>query len=351
MSEDRLKLTTYFGESDRIDGRPLADRLCLLFAEREIEASAILRGIEGFGAHHRTHTELLLTMSEDLPVMSVAVDTRERIEAVLPEILALSWRGLVTVERARLLKGSVGGVAQTADLPSDLQEEAKLTVYLGRHQRIGSRPAFVAVCESLQRHGLHGATALLGVDGTWHGRRTRAGFLKANADVPMLVVSVGPGAAVAAALDELGDRLEQPLATLERVRVCRRDGQRLADLRSEPPHPAGEASEWWQKLTVHSGEGDRRDGHPLHRALVRRLRQERLAGATTLRGVWGFRDDEPPHGDRLLQLRRHTPAMTIVVDTPQRIAAVFPLVEELTAERGLVTVESVPRLVNQAESG
>ena len=345
MSEDCLKLTTYFGERDRTDGELLADRLLELYGSERIQTSAMLRGIEGFGRHHSTHTELLLSLSEDLPVLSVAVDTRERIEALLPQVLALKQRGLVTIERARLLVGALTQITASEDLPSELHDEAKLTVYLGRRERVGARAGFVTVCETLQRHGIHGATVLLAVDGTRHGVRARAGFFSHNADVPLMVISVGSGEAIAAAMAELQNLLPEPIATLERVRVCRRDGQALADpVTSVPPLPPG-VDQWWQKLTVHSGEHDRIDGHPLHRRLVRRLRQEQVAGATSLRGIWGFRDHEPPHGDRLLQLRRHTPVMTIVVDRPDRIAAVYPLIEELTARAGLVTLESVPSLI------
>jgi len=335
MSDDCLKLTTYFGERDRANGELLADELFELYGRERVRASAMLRGLEGFGRHHTAHTDLLLTLSEDLPIVSVAVDTRERIEAMLPAVLTIKHRGLITLERARF--------ATTTELPIELRDEAKLTVYVGRRERAQGAAAFVAVCDTLRRHGVHGATVLLGVDGTRRGQRARARFFGRNADVPMMVIAVGSGETVAAVLAELRQTLSDPLLTLERVRVCRRDGEALGEPRSEAPTALEPGiTEWWQKLTVHSSEDDRVDGHPLHRVLVRELRERRAAGATTLRGVWGFHDDLPPHGDRLLQARRHAPMMTIVVDTPQRMAELYPLIERITQDRGLVTLESVP---------
>ena len=82
----------------------------------------------------------------------------------------------------------------------------------------------------------------------------------------------------------------------------------------------------------------------MHRAIVSQLRSAGLSGATTQRGIWGFHGDHAPHGDRLLQLGRHVPAVTIVIDTPDRIAAAFSVIDELTTERGLVTSEIVPAL-------
>ena len=138
--------------------------------------------------------------------------------------------------------------------------------------------------------------------------------------------------------------------TLERVQVLRRDGRRLAELAALAP-VLDHDPVWAQKLTVHSSEDDRVDGHPLHRVLVQRLRAERLAGATTLRGVYGFHDDLPPRGDRFWQARRHAPVMTIAVDTAERIAGVYSVVEQVTSERGLVTVETVPVRVSPGAGG
>ena len=63
-----------------------------------------------------------------------------------------------------------------------------------------------------------------------------------------------------------------------------------------------------------------------------------------MRGIWGFHGDHAPHGDRLLALRRHVPVVTVVIDTPERIARSFEIIDELTAHRGLVTSEMVPAL-------
>ena len=72
MNHDCLKLTTYFGERDRTEHHLVADELLDLYERHEIQASVLLRGIEGFGAKHRLRTDRLLTLSEDLPVVSVA---------------------------------------------------------------------------------------------------------------------------------------------------------------------------------------------------------------------------------------------------------------------------------------
>ncbi len=336
MTADCLKLTSYFGERHRSGGAFTADALLELYGRHEIAASILLRGTEGFGLKHHLRTDRSLTLSEDLPLIAIAVDTWSRIETVLTQTIKLNRTGLVTLERARLL-------TEVADPGLPLDEAAKLTIYLGRQERVGRIPAFVAVCDLLQRRGLDGATALLGVDGTAHGRRERATFFSRNAEVPMMVIAVGPGPRIAALLPELGALLQHPLLTLERVRICKRDGVLLAP---PPELPGADDHDMalWHKLMIYTSEASQHHGKPIHRAIVRRLRSAGLSGATTQRGVWGFHGDHAPHGDRLLQLGRHVPAVTVVIDTPERISAAFSVIDELTSGRGLVTSEIIPAM-------
>ena len=77
------KLTSYFGERQRSGGAFVADALLELYGRHEIAASILLRGTEGFGLKHHLRTDRSLSLSEDLPLVAVAVDTRPRIEAVL----------------------------------------------------------------------------------------------------------------------------------------------------------------------------------------------------------------------------------------------------------------------------
>jgi PII-like signaling protein len=337
VTEDCLKLTIYFGESDRVGRHLLSDVLLELFAEAEVQAGVLLRATEGFGIKQQLHTQRLLTLSEDLPLVAVAVDRRARIETLLPKVQPLVEGGLITLERARIVAGEV----TKTELPEDLHEAAKLTVYLGRAEQAGGRPAYIAAVDLLRRHGVDGATVLLGVDGLIHSSRRRATFFSRNAEVPLMIIASGSGDAVQSVLAPLGHVLESPLLTLERVRVCKRDGMLLA----EPQHlpetdDAGLGV--WQKLMVHAAEDARHQGHALYLQLIRRLREEGADGATALRGIWGYSGTREPHGDRFFSLRRGVPVVTVVVDKPDPMRRWWRVIDEVTDEAGLVTSELVP---------
>jgi PII-like signaling protein len=346
VNEDCLKLTAYFAERDRIGSRFMGEALVEICERHGFATSVLLRGAEGFGRHRVLQSERLLTLSEDLPMVLVAVDTRQRIEAALPEVGRVTRHGLLTLERARMLTGRIGPV----DLPESGDEASKLTVYCGRYERVGDRPAFVAIVDLLRRHHGLSATVLLGVDGTVHGVRERARFFGANAQVPLMIIAVGSEAALSAAMLDVGGLLERPLLTLERVRVCKVDGRRLAD-----PHLVSGADDaglhTWVKLMIHADHDTRHGRHPVYVELVRRLRAARAGGATVLEGIWGYHGDRAPQGDKLLSIRRHVPTTTVVVDLPERTAQWFEIVDELTDKAGVVTSELVPAFRARGEWG
>lgn len=334
-----LKLTTYFGERARAGSQFLAEALLDMYDEHEVAASVLLRGIASFGPRHVIRSDESLTLSEDPPVALAAVDTEEVIGALIAEAVEMTPRGLITLERAHLLSGDLA----QAPLPDG--DAVKLTIYIGRRRRVNGQPGYYAVCDLLHQSGFAGATVFLGVDGTAHGHRRRAHFFSRNVDVPIMIIAIGTSAQVQQVLPGLEAVLYQPLVTVERVRVCKRDGQLLA---RPPALPAVDAHgrELRQKLMIYTSESSHYDGAPIHRALVRKLwESETVSGATVLRGIWGFHGDHKPHGDTLIQYGRQVPVTTIVVDTPEVIAGCFDLIDEVTGSHGLVTCEMVPALL------
>ena len=338
MNEPGIKLTTYFSERDRVGDRFLADALFDVYGHHQIHTSVLLRGVEGFGQHHQLQTDRLLTLSENLPAVSIAVDTRERIDHALPEVLSVTNHGLISLERAQLVSGDD---LLHLKLPDEQERAVKLTVYGGRAARSAGQAGYVAAIDRLRSAGAAGASVLLAVDGTLHGERQRARFFARNANVPLMLLAMGESANLSSALEPLGQLLEDPVATVERVQICKSDGVLVSEPHGVPERDRSGLA-IWQKLMVHAEEQAKVDGHPLYRVLVRRLREAGAAGATVLRGIRGFYANHEPFADRLLSLRRNVPVHVILVDTPGNIERWWPIVDETTREAGLVTSELVP---------
>ena len=106
MEHESLKLTTYFAERLRSGDRFVADALLDLYGESAVATSVVLRGIASFGPHHELRSDQSLSTSEDSPIAIAAVDRADKIAPLADRAVAMTTRGLVTLERARLLVGT-----------------------------------------------------------------------------------------------------------------------------------------------------------------------------------------------------------------------------------------------------
>jgi uncharacterized protein len=97
------RLTIYIGDSDKHGRKPLHLAIVELLHEESVSGATVLHGIEGYGSHKQIHTARILDLSGDLPVVIVAVDRPEKIEAVLPKLDEIIGEGLVTTEEARVV--------------------------------------------------------------------------------------------------------------------------------------------------------------------------------------------------------------------------------------------------------
>ena len=256
------------------------------------------------------------SLSEDLPVVSIAVDTRERIEGLLQRgpgdqaPRADHARACAPARRRPSGRARAGGARRGRGEADRLRRPP-------RADRRASR-AFAAICALLHRarHGRRDRPARRRRHARRRGASGRASSAR-NADVPLMIDRRRLGRARSRRCCPSSPALlEDPLMTLERVRVCKRDGELLRAPHELAQRDApGQAP--WQKLTVYSSQ--RRDARrssaaPGDRPPPARLGRRRRDRACA--GVWGFHGEHAPHGDRLLQLRRHVPVVTVAIDTP-----------------------------------
>jgi PII-like signaling protein len=104
-------LRVFIGESDRWHQIPLYEAIVLKARELHMAGATVLRGPMGFGANSRMHTVKILRLSEDLPIIIEIVDSREKIDQLLPHIDRMVTEGLVTLEEVRVLKYRGNGPA------------------------------------------------------------------------------------------------------------------------------------------------------------------------------------------------------------------------------------------------
>ena len=103
MTGERTLMRIHIGERDKHQGKPLYEAIVHLLRSRGFAGATVLRGIMGFGANAGIHTEKVLRLSLDLPIVVETVETEEKIQAVLPELDRMIGGGLITLERARVI--------------------------------------------------------------------------------------------------------------------------------------------------------------------------------------------------------------------------------------------------------
>lgn len=112
-----LRLSVFVGESDQWHHRPLYHEIVHRAHVAGLAGASVLRGIEGYGASNHIHTTRILSLSEDLPVAVVIVDTEEKIRGFLPQLDELISEGLVILDEVEVIRyvgrasGQAGGQA------------------------------------------------------------------------------------------------------------------------------------------------------------------------------------------------------------------------------------------------
>jgi uncharacterized protein len=99
-----LRLTIFVGEDDQWHHRPLYTEIVHRAHAAGLAGASVIRGIEGYGASSRIHTSRLLSLSEDLPVAIIVVDTDEHIRAFLPQLDELVAEGLVIIDPVEVIR-------------------------------------------------------------------------------------------------------------------------------------------------------------------------------------------------------------------------------------------------------
>jgi len=108
MRGERMLMRIFIGEGDKCTagpyhGKPLYEALLHFFRENGFGGATVVRAIAGFGASARVHTDRILRLSLDLPIIVEVVESEERIQEVLPALDEMIGGGLVTLERVRVM--------------------------------------------------------------------------------------------------------------------------------------------------------------------------------------------------------------------------------------------------------
>ena len=100
---ERTLMRIHIGESDKWHGKPLYEAIVEMLRKEKFSGVTVLRGVAGYGGSSVYHTDKLLRLSQDLPILLEIVESTERIEQILPRLDAMVEGGLITLEKVRVI--------------------------------------------------------------------------------------------------------------------------------------------------------------------------------------------------------------------------------------------------------
>jgi PII-like signaling protein len=93
-------------------------------------------------------------------------------------------------------------------------------------------------------------------------------------------------------------------------------------------------------LLIYIDENDIRGTVPLYEAIVRRLRQMGIAGATVQTGIMGFGRHRNVHHKRLFGISDDKPAIITVIDSEPVLRSVIPEIRSMVNEGLMVLTDA-----------
>lgn len=100
---ERTLMRIHIGESDHWHGKPLYQAIVEMLRAGKFSGVTVLRGVGGYGSSSIYHTDKILRLSQDLPIVIEVVEYNERIEQVLPRLDEMVGGGLITLEKVRVI--------------------------------------------------------------------------------------------------------------------------------------------------------------------------------------------------------------------------------------------------------
>jgi PII-like signaling protein len=100
---ERTLMRIHIGESDKWHSKPLHEAIVQLLRKEGFSGVTVLRGVAGYGGSSIYHTDKLLRLSQDLPIILEIIEAQERIDQILPRLDEMVDGGLITLEKVRVI--------------------------------------------------------------------------------------------------------------------------------------------------------------------------------------------------------------------------------------------------------
>jgi PII-like signaling protein len=237
--------------------------------------------------------------------------------------------------------------------------EAKLLrVYLKTTEKWHGVPLYRAIVEAARQKQLAGASVFPVEIGYGSHRRVHdIASEYSSFDIPIVVEVVDRAEHVTNLAADLQTMVREAMVAISEAHVRRyshaSERERIQNVEFTESRPAHRTRASWaegsptmkidgdgKRMTVYIGSADTWRGRNLAIAIVEKCREMGLAGATVSRGIMGFGKHSIIHKAHLLGLSDDLPEKIEVVDMPEEIERLLPVIDEMIGG-GLIVTEDV----------
>jgi len=103
QSGKAVKVTIYLSDGAKHHGMPVYSSILDFLFHSGISGAAVFKGVAGFGASHRIHSAHILEISDHLPIKIEFIETREKVDSVLPELEKRIESGLIEMQETTVI--------------------------------------------------------------------------------------------------------------------------------------------------------------------------------------------------------------------------------------------------------
>jgi PII-like signaling protein len=103
ISGRAVKVSLYLSDGAKHHGVPVYTSILDFLFHSGIAGATVLKGVAGFGAAHRIHSAHILEISDHLPIKIEFIESREKVDAVLPELEKRVGSGLIEIQETTIV--------------------------------------------------------------------------------------------------------------------------------------------------------------------------------------------------------------------------------------------------------
>ncbi len=220
------KISIYVGQDHQYHGEAVHAAILQFLFYHQVSGATVTRGIAGFGADHRMHTDRALALTENLPMKIEFMETPEKVNELLPKLHEMVGTGLIEIQDTTVVKPSEASAkgAGQEDVPAlKRQGKAKLMrIFIGENDKWNGKPLHQALLESMRANDIAGATVYQGILGYGANRRIhKDSALRLSHDRPIMLSVVDTEERLRTFLPVLDGMVQQGLVVFSDVDVIK----------------------------------------------------------------------------------------------------------------------------------